>query len=415
MNTVTRMLYGRCRFGLALVGLVCLGADLACSEAESAPLPPAPAPPVVDAPDAGLADGVAPAGFVSAPHAAQPQIPNQGGATLSSVEIATVTFAGNTDRVALEAFGDFIVQSSWLAAVGSDYGVGNAAHVGKVSLPALGATSKLTDTDVQGLIDEAISSGSLPVESGPGKQMLYVLYVPRTTTIDVGGGFTIACGALGDSYHNGVAHGTARYAYAVVLGCPFGGFTPVEAAENVASHEIIEAMTDPYPTFDRGFAMTDPNEPWAALGGEVADLCPGLSVREAGHVLQRVWSNSAATERASAPCIPAPPDDPYFAVSTDPVLWSVSPGQSLTIPVSAWSTGPVDAWTLTAARATGDLAVELAVDRPLVQNGDTATLTIGVPAGAKRQTYAVVELFSYRASHVLDGPFTPWPIGIYVP
>src|SRR5207302_9488968 len=91
-----------------------------------------------DAPDAGPDSGVAPlpdAGpFDTAAHVPFPQMPSHGGTTLPKLQLVTVTFQGYPYRSFVESFGDFVVNSQWLAAVTQDYGPLTATHLAKYAL-----------------------------------------------------------------------------------------------------------------------------------------------------------------------------------------------------------------------------------------------------------------------------------------
>jgi hypothetical protein len=254
----------------------------------------------------------------------------------------------------------------------------------------------------------------VPAPVAGSDDLLLVLYLPTTSTVDLGGGFTIGCGQLGDSYHSGAMYGTARYAYAIVLGCPFGGLTPLAVAEDVASHEIIEAMTDPYP-FAPAYLLTSPDEPWSVLGGEVADLCAGLSTTENGYTVQRVWSSSQVA-RGDVPCIPVPAAPPYRAVSSETTVAPISAGQTMQLVLQAWSSAPAPPWHITVVDATGTLAgTQPQLDRASVGNGDAASVKVTAPATAASGQYEVYQVLSSETMNPYAGQFTSWAVAVYVP
>src|SRR5689334_11023580 len=63
-------------------------------------------------------------GFVPGKHAVPPLIPSQGGPVLAQPKLVTITFADDPNGPMDEAFGDWVMTSSWLAAAQTDYGVG---------------------------------------------------------------------------------------------------------------------------------------------------------------------------------------------------------------------------------------------------------------------------------------------------
>ena len=181
--------------------------------------------------------------------------------------------------------------------------------------------------------------------------------------------------------------------YAVIPSCPHEDLTQIEIT---ASHEIIEAATDPFDSTALAWAISDANNPWAGGGGEVADLCEGQSALIDGFDVTRVWSNTAASQNKADPCIPAPPT-PFFdtAVATSKAE-PVAPVKSITLNVEGFSSAPVSAWGIQAvvvpAVSAFDPKPVLSADS--IENGGTATLTMQRPAIAASQTFATVLLYS---------------------
>jgi hypothetical protein len=362
---------------------------------------------LADGGDAGLPDGGG--SFVEGPHAALPIIPFGGGALIAAPEIVTVTFQGDARAGTVEAFGDWVATSDWLATVGADYSVGKGHHLKKVRIPSP-APSSLTDADVQTMIEGWIQDGGVPA---PTSDIIYLVYFPTTTVIDAG--LTIGCGQFGDSYHSSAAVSMSRFAYAVVLGCPWASFSAEQAAEIVASHELVEAMTNPYAAAQAGFAITDPNSPWAFLGGETADFCSGLSIADAGSgfAAQTVWSNSRA-DAGLSPCIPST-GLPYFNATASADVLPVAAQGSVAFPLQGWSDGPTPAWRLAATPIAGDLAPSLSFDKTSIANGGIATLTVTAPPGAAHGSYSVIAILSSIEANPFSGPLTWWVVGVYVP
>lgn len=108
--------------------------------------------------------------------------------------------------------------------------------------------------------------------------------------------------------------------------------TVEQTATFAASHEIIEATTDPHagktaptndPTAYLGFYMTNvANQAWPLVlgGGEVADLCVDIfgfgedRTTSGGYTVQRVWNNLSAAA-GHDPCVPIPSGEVYFNVA----------------------------------------------------------------------------------------------------
>ena len=94
-----------------------------------------------------------------------------------------------------------------------------------------------------------------------------MIHFSRDMQISIDGG--ISCFSFG-GYHNGYVsakHGNVFYAVLPECSSGFSGVT------YVASHELIEAVTDPFPT--PGSSPAYP-QAWNAVdGNEIADLCNG--------------------------------------------------------------------------------------------------------------------------------------------
>jgi len=123
-----------------------------------------------------------------------------------------------------------------------------------------------------------------------------------------------------------------------------------------ASHEIVEASTDPIPPTGYALDGTNPDN-WGWLdvtgGGEAADLCVDLlglnqdQTQDGTFTVQRIWSNSRAAASVD-PCNPAPASDVYFNAAPSQAFFVLDVGASATFDVDAFSFGAMDDWTLQA-------------------------------------------------------------------
>ena len=191
-----------------------------------------------------------------------------------------------------------------------------------------------------------------------------------------------------------------RVVYAVVPECDPAAQTPpatlLQALTSTASHEIIEAATNPGGGAGIGFYLdgtAQRTRGWAdILGGEVADLCVDAFALGQGHTTEgpytvtRVWSIPNATAGRN-PCVPVPAGEVYFDAvpSANAVLLDV--GQSKTLDVIAMADGPIAGWTVTAEDwtdpATRYLSFAIAGAQATdagpalsVKNGDKLSLTV---------------------------------------
>jgi hypothetical protein len=328
--------------------------------------------------DAHQVEAVAVSGtFTPATHAPLAAMPQNGGqAPLSNVNFVTVSFSDTPEDDQIQAFGDWIVTSSYWLAVGKDYGVGAGTHQ-HVKLSDA-TPNKVIDQDFQTYLDQKVASGALP--STP--QSVYTFFLSQATTV------TDVPSAAG--WHNLSAGG---HDYAVILaGCSPAPADILNQYTFVASHELAEAATDPAPLsgYDFGFGE-----------GEVGDLCVGLAVQDS-YALTTIWSNSAAA-KGGDPCVPAT-GLPYVDVDPSPAQVNIpaTAGGSVDVTLTGWSTSLVGDWVLevsVAGQAAGALTAKLdptATD--LLNNGETVKLTLTTDGSAPAGNTAIVEVASYAPS-----------------
>jgi hypothetical protein len=255
-----------------------------------------------------------------AAHAAMPVFTNLGGAVLSAPKIVTVTFLGNANRDAIRTFDDQLISGPWWTAVTQGYGVGAATGGIYVELPDTVSNTTIDDSQFPGLITGWIQSGAMPP---PDANTLYVMYFPASTTITLqpygascvgygayhsDGPISVAGGAMGPD------GGALDTAYAVIPDCGQG----MPGLTTSASHEIIEASTDPHPnTVPAWYGY---NDAWFKMGGsaggqgEVADVCErnGYVTDGFGNLLSRSWVDTAALA-SHDPCQPETPGEVFFS------------------------------------------------------------------------------------------------------
>src|SRR5579859_1221274 len=138
----------------------------------------------VDGPDHGAPSDVYPAFPPDLP-----QLQFNGGPTLTSPVVVTVTFAGEPEADTLEAFGDAIGKSAfWSAAVG-EYGIGPATSgpSNHVRIPGT-PPSTMSQRDLRTFVATNATSGAWPA---PTPDTVYMVYTSSSTTITTFGGAEI--------------------------------------------------------------------------------------------------------------------------------------------------------------------------------------------------------------------------------
>jgi hypothetical protein len=311
------------------------------------------------------------AAFSTAPHTPFPKLVFHGDAVMAHPKLVTITFPGYAHKAEVEAFGDYVVTSPWLSATGAEYGVSAGTHLAKVTLPDA-APAMLDDPGVIDLLTQRIADGTLP-DGTVSDGVIYMLYVPGATVLEDDG--TLCTDFVG--YHWDAMASGKHIAYAVIGDCD----GPLSDTTSTASHELIEAATD---TLDSWYLDPAPDDPWVLFSGqENADLCQYLpNVVQDGVTLQRSWSDLAA-QAGGDPCVPVPAGEPYFNVSASPATVPlVAAGSSVTFTLTGWSTAPMEAWSLSVDDTTlYDFVPTWELGAETINNGQTATLKLTVPAG----------------------------------
>ena len=347
-------------------------------------------------------DTAGPPGY-PATHPALPTVANLGGPVAATPLFVPILFPNDGFE---QQIGDFIAKvgasSYWKGNV-AEYGVGPATMGVPVHFPTtptfLAPSSTADDSALQAWLTQEIASGALPAYT-PGT--IYILFTPDGTSITLQGG--TSCTEFG-GYHNEVSVTSVQQApSAVVPRCAsYGGLTGMDVISGSASHELIEAATDPFPQTKPAYAQVDDKDiGWMILlgGGEIGDMCAQnvdafFQPPDLAYTVQRTWSNKAALASAD-PCIPAPTGLVYFnaaPVMPDKIPLNIGKtvmvqgakialGKSLTIPVDLFSDDPMGSWQVTATDgaslqgAPPQLSFKL--NKALGQNGAQLMLTITV-------------------------------------
>jgi hypothetical protein len=301
----------------------------------------------------------------AAAHPAFPQLVDQGGPILTAPRVVTVTFPGDSNAAQLAAFGAQVTNNAWWDAVRQGYCetgttrcVGDGPAGESVELtgapdPSYTDSSQGGPSTLQAYIRSLVESGRIP---RPDAQTILVFYLPATTSVTLDGG--ASCDAFA-AYHNSMSAGGVQFMYVVVTACASDpgyvgpSLTEIQQSTFAASHEIVEAATDPFVTgTSTGFYLDtrDPaGLPWNNLaGGETADLCEDIlglgqdQATEDGFTVTRVWNNAAA-RAGGDPCVPAS-TAVYINAAPETWLVKIEVGASATLVADAFSSAPAADW-----------------------------------------------------------------------
>lgn len=279
-----------------------------------------------------------------------PQVVALGGTTLHHPTFISVTFPNDTLADELQDFTASVGCTDYWHAITADYGVGEAVAGPPVSLTEKAPTT-IDDSAISKWLVAKINSKD-PQFPKPAPETVYAIWYPESSTITLQG--LTSCSGFG-GYHMGthLADGTP-ISYAVMPRCPPQAGTLVDGLTVAASHEFIEACTDPQPYAAPAYGMPDSNHAgWLfAEASEVGDMCEfdySAFYQPPGYpwYVQKSYSNRAAWA-GTEPCVPAATPEYFYGAPEVPDMESIdltgtgaqptavvviAPGASVTIPV----------------------------------------------------------------------------------
>jgi hypothetical protein len=334
-----------------------------------------------------------------------PTVQSQGGSTLRAPQIVTVTWPDEPNVTQFESFGDDIGASPYWTATTSEYGVSAAVsgpgnHVRLTEAPL----NTWSDTALASWVVDHAKNYAMYGLPAPNSNSIYTFYLSSDTDLSVQG--TDGCQQGIGGYHDSVVVAGSELTYAVILQC---NGADLKLATSSASHELVEASTDPHPMTEMAYyGFDEAHLAWDVFQqfqDEVADACEfyygptgsdfldafavvepvtfdaGLEagadaafdaglVPDAGTVsyeVQRSWSNASAAAGHN-PCVPVVAG-PYYAVTplgTESISLDLAPiggapnaqtvgyriakGATSTFAVGYHSDAPTSGpWTLTAS------------------------------------------------------------------
>jgi hypothetical protein len=341
-----------------------------------------------------------------------PQAANSGGPLLRMPVFIPITFKEDLDGTAdeLEDFIASIGCTEYWDQVARDYGVGIGVTGPPVRVPEA-AWTKVDDSQLAIWLRNRITAaadGGAPFPQ-PTDDTLYVIFLPESTTVTLQG--SQSCVSFGAYHYNTSLIGGRKIAYAIVPRCSgFGG--GVDAVTGPAAHELIEAVTDPYPSLAPAHTRTDSAHlAWSLFaGGEVADLCEFNSgefftPNNYPWSVARSWSNKEASLEHD-PCLTAEGDPWAIALPGQPdvihyftnnplrgIKLAINASTTVPLRIAGTGTGPVTIDAVDGASLYGgQKRLNLSVTPNNANIGETVTLNINKVANGQ----GGVELFMLR-------------------
>jgi MYXO-CTERM domain-containing protein len=329
------------------------------------------------------------------------------GALMPNVKVVTI-FWGTTNnpqyqyQTKLQQYYDAITNSAyfdWLIEYNSSsYKIERGSFAATYADPAPPSKTTISDpNDLQPYLSALIDAGKVPAPDG---NTLYFFHLPGSVTV-TGGGAGTTC-ADNCAYHSFYEKGTQEIRYAVIPdqntgACSTNQMCPLELAAFdrltiVASHELVEAVTDP-----NGTGWLDNNQQC----GEIGDICVGQAGSAAGFTVQLEWSNKENK------CIDH--DDSVvfddFSLALDPTSATVAAGGTVSVTVSATpSSGtPAAALALTTTNLPTGIVASFA-SASIQSNASTMlTLTAAPSLAPGSYGYTVAASATDGAHHSING------------
>ena len=331
-------------------------------------------PDAAEVPDAAVGDaagGSDASMYMPVPHPAAFEFTNKGGPVLAHPSIVTVTWPDDAMTDLVRTFDTWITTGSYLDAL-AQYGIGAATHAGSFVF-GRAAPAELDVVDIGTMLANEVAGGLVP----PTADRLYVVYTPPGTTVLQMG--SRSCDAFGGLHTSLDTAGAPSFIYAVVPRCHDDFDTDVGNLTRAASHEIVEAITDPLTLSNPAWFTREPS---ISTGAEIVDACPGGVAVIDSYRLSRYYSNTAA-HTGQRPCVPTPPGPNCGLWAADPALTIPRGGMATTTLSMFFSEQPDPASSLLIPLQPAIVKLVAPTRTLPVGHGDlVAPVTVSVPADA---------------------------------
>ncbi len=242
-----------------------------------------------------------------------------GGPVIGHAKVVTVFWGASINakiKTAMPAFYAGVVNSSYLdwlsqyntnvnamdGRMGTNQSIGRGSYGGTVTIqPSAPTSGSVSDDQIQAELERQVQMGVLPA---PTDDTLYMMHFPaglKITMPDGNGGTATSCQQF-CAFHFGFKSKTGANIYygvmpdlssvACSMGCGMGSL--LDRTTISASHELIEAITDAYPT--PGSTPGFPQAWNTSDGMEIGDVCQGkngnLQVGQKTFVVQQEFDNA---------------------------------------------------------------------------------------------------------------------------
>jgi hypothetical protein len=267
---------------------------------------------------------------------------------------------------------------------GTNQTIGRGTFNGQVQITPSSANngSTIDDTNIQAEINAQINAGTLPA---PDANTLYMINFPKGKHITQGGSGSCVAGGF-CAYHGTFTRNSASVYYGVLpdmsagSGCDTGcgASTTFNNQTSVASHEMIEAVTDA----EVGLStVVGPPLAWYdGTNGEIGDICNAQQGTISGtdgqtYTVQKEWDN------ATSSCIVSKTTTNDFSISASPSSLSLAQSASGNVTVSTATTSG-SAQTVSLSVTGVPSGASASFSPTSVTSGGSSTLTINAGTAA---------------------------------
>jgi hypothetical protein len=250
-----------------------------------------------------------------------------GSAVIAAPKLVLITANNDALQADYETFAaQYAASAAWTSQV-SEYGIGAFTATTKRL-----ATAPATDQAAIDLIT-ANTTGATPAWGATDPSTVYMFVIPKGAAFDDGTGSKCCTDYFG--YHYDAMVGSTDAAYSIVCGCDdstYPNFSTLQVTTSTASHEMVEAASDPRLDPPGYGTVDDDHYGWSyGTDPELADLCqyadtaywvgaPGVDSK---YALQRTWSNAAA-HAGHDPCVGQPATPYYQTVPAAPDAFTLT-------------------------------------------------------------------------------------------
>ncbi len=341
-----------------------------------------------------------------------------GGRVISNVQVVQVLYGGSQSQYASyvwstsspsmatfyggvgnSAYFDWLTEYNTTLSGGTNQTIGRGTFLNQKIITPSSANngSTIDDSQIQSELTAQLNAGHLPApttDAAGNVNTIYMIQFPHGKTITMGGSSSCQAGGF-CAYHGTLALNGQHLYYGVLpdmqsgSGCDTGcgsDPSPFNNQTSVASHELIEAVTDA----EVGLATSNgPPLAWYdQTNGEIGDICNGQQGTIVGgdgvtYTVQQEFSNVANN------CIvtrTVASND--FSISTSPTSLSVQQGTSGTDAIAtAVVSGSAETISLSVSGLPSGTTGSFSPTS--VSSGGSSTLTLNVGSATAAGTYAL--------------------------